>query len=308
MKQVTLLDGGLGQEINSRASHTQSHPLWSVKVMHDEPELVVDVHKAFIAAGAKVLSLNNYTATITRMTRHHMVELFERTHQLAIELMNTAINETGIDRADVNIAGCLPPLAASYVAAEALGYQRSFDEYCRLIEVQQRGVDIFLVETISNIEEAEAAVDALAAFGQPAYIGLTVSDQSPASSAPYLRSGESLLDAVQMLQEKQVSAVMINCSFPEMLSQSMPVLARSGLRFGGYANGFSSIETLQPGGTVDSLTARQDLTPERYADYVFDWIDAGASIVGGCCEISPSHIAYLHQQMIKAELTPVTLV
>jgi len=312
MKQITLLDGGLGQEINSRAKQTRSHPLWSVKVMHDQPELVIEVHKAFIRAGAKVLGLNNYTATITRMTRHQMGDMFEDTHKLAIRLMRTAIDEAGIDRNEINIAGCLPPLAASYVASEAHGYQRSFDEYCRLIEVQKDGVELFLVETISNIEEAEAAIDALAACGQPAYIGLTLADRMPDSTddeaMPHLRSGERLDEAVQMLSEKQVAAAMINCSFPEIVSLAMPVLARSGLIFGGYANGFTSIDALVPGGTVDTLEARTDLSPAQYAGYVFDWIDAGATIVGGCCEISPAHIGYLHDQMLAKSIMPVKLV
>lgn len=308
MKQIILLDGGLGQEINNRSSQLQSHPLWSVNVMHAEPEIVVDVHKAFIEAGAKVLSLNNYTASITRMTRNQMGDLFERTHQLAIELMNRAIDQSEVERSDLNIAGCLPPLAASYVASEALGYQRSFDEYCRLVEVQQAGVDLFLIETISNIEEAEAAVDALAAYGQTAYIGLTVSDELSDSPVPCLRSGEPLDEAVHMLQEKQVGAVMVNCSFPEMVTKSMAVLASSGLMFGGYANGFTSIDALSPGGTVDALAARQDLSPERYGMHVFDWIDAGASIVGGCCEISPAHIAHIHQKLAAREITAVKLV
>ena len=312
MKQITLLDGGLGQEINSRADHQHSHPLWSVKVMHDQPELVIDVHKDFIRAGAKVLGLNNYTATITRMTRHQMGDMFDATHKLAIELMTTAIDQSGIDRKDINIAGCLPPLAASYVASEAHGYQRSFDEYCQLIEIQEAGVELFLVETISNIEEAEAAIDALAEFDQPAYIGLTLADKVTDAiddePMPRLRSGERLDEAVQMLSDKQVTAAMINCSFPEIVSLALPVLARSGLVFGGYANGFTSIDGLVPGGTVDTLHARCDLSPSQYADYVFDWIDAGATIIGGCCEISPEHIGYLHDRMIADDITPVKLV
>ena len=65
MADIIFLDGGLGQEINKRSSKTKSHPLWSLKVMYDEPEIVSKVHLDFINAGAKVLSLNTYTATPT---------------------------------------------------------------------------------------------------------------------------------------------------------------------------------------------------------------------------------------------------
>jgi len=75
----------------------------------------------------------------------------------------------------------------------------------------------------------------------------------------------------------------------------MHELAKLGVPFGGYGNGFQSIEALVPGGTVDCLTQREDLSPQAYARYAADWVDAGASIVGGCCEIGPEHIKELSQ-------------
>ena len=295
MTSITLLDGGLGQEINTRSTQDKSHPLWSVQVMHNEPDIVVQVHEEFINAGAKVLTLNNYTATPTRMNRHGFGELFEATHQQAIKLMNQAISNSKVERSSINIAGCLPPIAASYVASAALNYQQSYDEYCRLIEVQQDGVDLFLAETISNIEEAEAAVDALQAFGHKTHIGLTLSDNATAT----LRSGEPLVDALAMLASKKVDAAMINCSFPEAVTEALPHLRASKLKFGAYANGFTSIDKLTPGSTVDNLQARIDLSPEVYAQHALEWIAGGASIVGGCCEISPTHIQHLHKVLLE---------
>lgn len=301
MQNITLLDGGLGQEINKRSSQERSHPLWSVKVMHNEPDIVVRAHADFINAGARVLTLNNYTATPTRMGRYGMGEHFHATHKLAIELLNKAIANTSVARADISIAGCLPPIAASYVASEALGYQQSLDEYSKLIEAQQDGVDLFLVETISNIEEAEAAIDALQAYGKKTHIGFTLADDQVAT----LRSGEPLAEALAMLTDKQVNAVLINCSFPEVVTKALPQLAASKLTFGAYANGFTSIDKLAPGSTVDVLKARVDLSPEVYAQHAKNWIDGGASIVGGCCEISPQHINHLYQ-ILTAEGYTIT--
>ena len=289
MTSVAFLDGGLGQEINKRSTQDQSHPLWSVKVMHEEPDVVVSVHKDFINAGARVITLNNYTASITRLTRHGMVEKFAETHELAIELVNKAIDESDVAREQLNIAGCLPPLAASYVAAEALAYQESYDEFCQVIDAQAHGVDLFLVETISNITEARAAAAALKSRGKAAHVSLTLSDDLSDS----LRSGEPLQDAIDALVAEDVAAIMVNCSFPEAVDRAMPIINRCGIRFGGYANGFTSIEGLAPGTTVDNLTARVDLPPAKYAEHALGWLRDGATIVGGCCEISPAHIAHL---------------
>ena len=296
MKSIALLDGGLGQEINTRSSADASHSLWSVKVMQDEPDIVVRVHEDFIKAGARVLTLNNYTASIPRLSRFGMQDKLKETHQLAIDLMNKAVENSATNRSEINIAGCLMPLAASYVASEALGYEKSYDQYCRLVEVQINAVDVFLAETISNIAEARAAADALASFELPAYIGLTLNDDLSNT----LRSGERLEDAIDQLIKSNIEAIMINCCFPESIDNALPILRESGLKFGGYANGFTSIDALSPGATVDGLQARKDLTPDAYSQHALKWADAGAVIVGGCCEIGPAHIAHLNKSLLKA--------
>ena len=79
---------------------------------------------------------------------------------------------------------------------------------------------------------------------------------------------------------------------------AVPVIVQAGLRCGGYANGFTSIEKLAPGTTVDNLQARVDLNPEKYAEHALGWAAAGATIIGGCCEISPQHIATLGEMLV----------
>ena len=69
--------------------------------------------------------------------------------------------------------------------------------------------------------------------------------------------------------------------------------------FGAYANGFSKISkgflTERP--TVDALAARKDLGPEEYSNFVIDWVRNGATIVGGCCEIGPTHISKIAKKI-----------
>ena len=121
MSEIALLDGGLGQEINKRATSDKSHPLWSVKVMDDEPQIVIDVHKDFINAGARTISVNSYTITQSRLDRNGHSERYDDFHQMAISMVTQAVAQSDIARDEITIAGCLPPIAASYVAEEALG-------------------------------------------------------------------------------------------------------------------------------------------------------------------------------------------
>jgi S-methylmethionine-dependent homocysteine/selenocysteine methylase len=98
-----------------------------------------------------------------------------------------------------------------------------------------------------------------------------------------------------LVSDHRPDRVMLNCSRPEAVSQGLPILARLGLPFGAYANGFTRIDPRfnKIGATTDLLTARDDVGPERYAEFAAAWVRAGASTVGGCCEIGPAHIAEL---------------
>ena len=81
-KKIVLLDGGMGQELIKRSGQKPT-PLWSARVLLDNPELVQELHSDFIKAGAQVISLNNYTATPFRLRRDASIDLFDEIHQSA---------------------------------------------------------------------------------------------------------------------------------------------------------------------------------------------------------------------------------
>ncbi len=292
MAEIAFLDGGLGQEIQNRAQ-ADPHPLWSVKVMYDEPELVSAVHRDFIAAGALVITANTYTASPSRLRRDGDVRQIEDIHNTALRLVRDAVAEAGDNR--LQVAGCLPPLVGSYVAEVRMDYESSLADYRQLVSLQSAHVDVFLIETMSNITEAKAALVAVNETSLPGFVGLTIADDGTST----LRSGETVAQAIEQLLPLGPAGLMINCSMPEAVSAAMGLLKELPVPFGGYANGFTSIDALRPGGTVASLSARKDLGPDAYADFACSWIDMGARIVGGCCEVGPAHIAHLAQRLIR---------
>jgi S-methylmethionine-dependent homocysteine/selenocysteine methylase len=213
--------------------------------------------------------------------------------------MDQAIENTGIPRSTISKMGCLPPLVASYVADVAPDYDSARGQYEQLIAAQVDHVDGFLVETMSNISEMSAARDALVAAGQPVRIGITLKDDN----SNRLRSGELLSEAVEVLANGRLDAVMINCSQPETIPKAISELAKLGCPFGAYANGFKTIAPLRPGGTVKELEYRHELDAKAYTEHVLAWIQLGATIVGGCCEITPSHIQHLHQALCDQNIS-----
>ncbi|MEX0374399.1 homocysteine S-methyltransferase family protein [Spiribacter pallidus] len=285
---LILLDGGMGQELRKRSQQPAS-PLWSAQVMLDEPQLVVDSHRAYIAAGAEVITTNNYTATPQRLARDGDPNGFAALHKAALRAAHEAASTS--DRR-VRVAGCLPPLVASYHADQVPDELTCRRDYTRLVETQRDAVDLFIAETMSLTREAVAATRAGKQSGLPVWTALTVDDHDGGQ----LRSGEPLADAAQAVVAAGADAVLINCSAPEAVTTAMPILARVGVPFGGYANGFEAAAELKPGGMVDGLKARESLTPERYVEHVEGWVEAGASLIGGCCEIGPAHIQALSQR------------
>lgn len=291
-RDIVLLDGGMGQELRRRSSYPAS-PLWSSQVMLDEPHLVTAAHRDFIDAGARVITVNTYSATPQRLARDSDPGLFESLHAAALSAARTACDESG---KDVLMAGCLPPLVASYRPDVAPDDATCLRDYRRMVETQAAGVDLFICETMSLAREAHAATVAAAESKLPVWTAFTVDD----GDGTRLRSGESLAEAARDVVDAGAERVLVNCAMPEAVTTAMAEIAGLGVPFGGYANGFTSVAPLQPGGTVDSLESRTDLDPVAYAEHALGWVEQGATIVGGCCEVGPAHIAALAERLTAA--------
>ena len=299
MSEVVLLDGGMGQELVHRATNPTTS-LWSAQVMLDEPHVVEAAHRAFVEAGASVITLNSYSATPERLARAGLAERFEELQEQAVALATAVRAEAATN---VAIAGCLPPLVGSYHPENAPPEAEMRENYARIAAIQAPAVDVMLGETLSSVREVAAATAAMAshAEGKPVWTAMSVSD----ADGTRLRSGEPVADGVAAARENGASAILLNCSRPEAIEQGLPALIESGLPWGAYANAFVRAADLETGGTVEHLGTRDDLTPDAHADIAMGWVERGATIVGGCCEIGPEHIRRLRDRLEAAGHTVV---
>ncbi|SFT92615.1 homocysteine S-methyltransferase family protein [Sedimentitalea nanhaiensis] len=293
MTDVTLLDGSIGQEL-VRRSGTRATPLWSTRVMMDDPDLVGALHSDYFAVGATVATTNTYAVHRSRLAR---VGLEDRVPALT----DTALTQAEMARERFSggrIAGSLGPLFASYRPDLNPDPEEAELKFGELVRLMRPRVDLFLIETVSSIQEAEGALRATEDCGKPVWLALTVQDDD----GTRLRSGELLTQIVPMLHRFNPDAVLLNCSRPEAVSQGLDIVTDFGWPFGAYANGFAGIadEFLKDAPTVDSLERRVDLAPEPYAEHAMGWVKQGATIVGGCCEVGPDHIAELARQLRAA--------
>lgn len=283
-----ILDGGMGQALLARSSRELSN-LWSADVMFHEPHLVQELHSEFIDAGAQVITLNTYTATPDRLAANNASHMLEAMHQKALDAAQQARDNSD---PSVKIAGCLPPLLASYRPDVAPAFADSVKSYEALVALQANGCDLFICETMSSITEASAACTAAKNSGLPVWLALSVNDQKPHQ----LRSGEDLTEALEQIEALSPDAILLNCSRPEAISDALPKLKNMHTPFGAYANGFTSVDTLYPGETVEHLQTRKDLGPSEYLAFAQQWADMGATIIGGCCEVGPAHIKAIAEE------------
>ena len=288
---LIILDGGMGQELINRYVSGQG-VLWSAKGLFDNPAALQAVHEDYIRAGADVITANSYACIRNNFEPEGLLGRLGEMNQLAAMLARQARDKLG---KKVLIAGSMGPQNGSY-RPDLVG---SYDETEALYR-EQAGflaphVDLFICETLSCIREARAAAVAAVSTGKPVWLSWSIED----SGAPNLRSGESIRAAWDDVADLDVSAVLLNCSPPEAISNVLPqLLALSDVPVGAYANAFTPIpEKWDFHGNTSIPPSRTDVTPQAYADHAANWLKAGARIIGGCCEVGPDHITRLNHRL-----------
>lgn len=289
MTGITILDGGMGQELVARSDMPPT-PLWSTDVMRTKPHLVGEIHRDFFDAGAQIATANTYAIHRDRLVRADAEDEFAALHATALDQALKARDAHGSGL----VAGSIGPLGASYRADLTPQHAEAVALYAEVATLHAPHVDLLIAETITSLAQAEAVLDAVVGHSVPVWLAFSVDD----NDGTRLRSGEALADALPLAAGRAAS-LLANCSVPEVMPAALDILARSGLPFGAYANGFTEISAgfLGDAPTVDALTSRKDMGPEAYADHVMGWIAQGATIVGGCCEVGPAHIAEITRRV-----------
>ena len=286
---ITLLDGGMGQELIARSGDAPT-PLWATQVMIDHPGLVQAVHADYFAAGATMATTNTYALHHDRLTGTPAAELFAALHAQALAEARAARDAAGQGR----LAGSIGPLGASYRADVGPEHDRAIQLYAEVAGLIAPQVDVILGETIATLAQARALLEAALPTGRPVWLSVTVDD----SDGTRLRSGEPVAELAAIARDG-ASAVLANCSAPEAMAAALEALSAAGLPFGCYANGFQQItdDFLKDKPTVDALQARPEMVPELYADFAEHWVRQGATIIGGCYETTPAHIAAIARRL-----------
>ncbi|WP_116472613.1 homocysteine S-methyltransferase family protein [Zobellella maritima] len=287
-----IMDGGMGRELQ-RIGAPFRQPEWSAQALIEAPQFVSQAHEHFLAAGAEVITTNTYALVPFHIGEKRFKQAGSRLIEQAAGLARKSAN----GYPGVAVAGCLPPALGSY-RPDLFSADSARPIIDLLIQHQQPYVDFWLAETVSSIAEAELIAHSVLPTNKALWLAFTIQDE--VDGEPRLRSGETVFEAVGWLDKTRLSAILFNCSCAEVMEAAITTarkaLAGLGLeqdiRLGVYANSFLPIGDAHQAN--DGLcTLREDLTPEAYRDFARLWMKAGASIIGGCCGVTPSHIQEL---------------
>lgn len=300
MTKITLLDGGMGRELSARGAPFRQ-PEWSALALYEAPLQVQAVHEDFIRAGAEIITANSYALVPFHIGEERFAADTERLAKLSGELARNAIKSVGDD--SVRVAGCLPPLFGSY-RPDLFDVDDAERIAKPLIDGLKNDADLWLLETQSSVVEAITVLDLLPRDGKPAWVAFTVEDEN-IETTPTIRSGESVADAVNALLEKNVEAILFNCSQPEVIDAAVKAASEvinahhANIALGAYANAFVADGSQYHANELVS-TMRDDLDKQAYLDKAKDWVQSGATIIGGCCGIGPAYIQCLAQHFSQS--------
>jgi S-methylmethionine-dependent homocysteine/selenocysteine methylase len=270
----------MGTELQRRGG-TVDLPLWSAHALLDSPELVVEIHADYLEAGADILTTNTFRTTPRTFHRAGIPDQSQALTSIAVLLAHQARGRH--PGRTILIAGSMAPLEDCYrpdlVPPNHILRAEHWQQAERLASA---GVDLLLIETMGTIREAYAACAAARATGKEVIVSFVC------DLTGNLYGGESLRDAVAAISPLQPLAVSLNCVSPRLLSAALrTVRAVTPLPLAVYAN-------VGVPGHEGATTLICDTDPPAYAHYAGQWLEDGASIIGGCCGTTPEHIRALH--------------
>ncbi|WP_437623562.1 homocysteine S-methyltransferase family protein [Sorangium sp. So ce1151] len=277
---VVVLDGPLGTELAARGIETPA-PLWSAAALLDARgcDAVRAIHRDYARAGATVHTANTFR-TRRRQAGAAWAELAAR----AVSLARDAVRDVGSRH---RVAGSIAPLEDCY--RPDLSPADARQEHRELAQaLASAGVDVLLCETFPHVGEALVALEEAVATGVEAWVSFTAGPDAD------LLSPEDIGVAAREAAARGARAVLVNCTPATRTLAYVERLAACGVPFGAYANAGAASEGLGWRGGQGSSAS----TGARYADLARRWLEAGATIVGGCCGTGPAHIAALRALVV----------
>jgi homocysteine S-methyltransferase len=281
---VLISDGGLATELEARG-HDLSDDLWSARLLFDAPEEIIAAHRAFFQAGAAIATTASYQASFDGFAAGGICRSdSERLMRLSVSLAAEARDEVGREgrwvAASVGPYGAALANGEEYVGRYGLTVAQLAEWHLARLEVlADAGADVLAIETVPDVDEAEALVGLVRRLGVPAWLSYTI-------DGVQTRAGQPLTEAFAVAADvPEIVAVGVNCCAPGDVLPAIEIARQM--------TGKPVIVYPNSGERWDGARRRWIGEARWSSDLPAQWVAAGARIVGGCCRVMPGDIAGL---------------
>jgi len=284
-KEFMVLDGAMGTFLQEQGLSPADLPEeWNLS----HPDIIVHIHRAYLDAGAQIIETNSFGGTSLKLQAKGKAHLAQSVNQeavrLAREALNAFIKESKGFEDPRYIGGSIGPTGKIFgMDISAADIEKAYAE--QGLFLAESGVDLFLVETMLDMREAEIAVRTLKRETNLPIFATAVFNKTKKGEYRTL-FGDTVEDAVERYEEAGAQGVGVNCGLIEEYVEVIAEMrARTGLPLLLYPN--AGIPVLKDGKT------KFNQTPDQMILYLDASIEAGATIIGGCCGTTPAYISLI---------------
>jgi methionine synthase I (cobalamin-dependent)/5,10-methylenetetrahydrofolate reductase len=287
-----LLDGAMGTMLHASGEAFESC-FDLLNLTH--PEKVLDIHRAYLVAGADIIETNSFGANAYKLAEHGLEDKLVEINQAAVELARQAIDEVD---SEALVGASLGPLGVRLAPFGRVQLEQARAVFKQQIEaLASAGADVLIIETHSDLYEVNQAV--LAARD--------VTDLPVIASVTFTRDdrtllGDTAIQAVRSLVASGADVVGANCSSgPAQLFRILEQMHQ--------AEPDARLVVMPNAGWPERVGGRimYPATPDYFGDYAQAFCQAGAILIGGCCGTTPEHIASMRQALDNLDGPCVTI-
>jgi len=277
-RRVLILDGAIGTEIARRAG--QSFSLGEILNI-EQPDLIKKIHSDYVEAGADIIETNTFSANPYKLREIGLSDwMLEEIIKRAVSLAREAAGDRAL------VSGSIGPLGRLLKPLGEMSWDEAYENYYRISHIMAaEGVELIQIETQIDVEEAKIAVMAAKeATKLPVLISMTFTEDGRTVT------GTDPFTAFSILEKTEADILSTNCGkeVKEFL-EIADVLAKKTKPFAIYPNAGLPIKK------GDTIIYPMD--PEEFLSFGEEFYKRGASIIGGCCGTTPSHIKLLSHKL-----------
>jgi 5-methyltetrahydrofolate--homocysteine methyltransferase len=275
---VIFGDGAWGTMLAERGLPAGAPPeTWTL----EHPEVIADIARAYVDAGAELITTNTFGGSPMRLAQHRLEKDFERINRRGVEVVREAIGDCALINASIGPTGrLLEPLGD----ADPGHVERGFAEQARVLI--DAGADVICIETMTDLSEATIAIRAVRSVSSTIPIIATMTFEIT-PRGPFTMMGVSVEQAAKELPAAGADVIGANCGggVEEMIAVARSFLASTGVPIAIQPN--AGLPRRESGRLVypDS--------PEQFAAALAPVVALGIRVLGGCCGTTPDHILAL---------------